>query len=418
MQTLSCYLGESPGESAGSNAHEAWRDSKSSFLALFADPHARAIYLRFENLGMRNPEQTLALLKLDELYRKLDKSLGPVVGNPCGTCRECCTADGIHGQLVRDLEFDLIAREVGPAKLEAFRAFTLRERDSSGNYRYPLCPNYDETARGCGIYAHRPFSCRVFGHFQMEGTQLPSPCVFQDSVQVVSRRLHYQEIPLAAEVRDASRRYWSQRGPKPVRHAPQSGKDPVIAVEPLGQEDSLDRALSAWDRADYEGAINELNQNLADSDCRPLLQYHMGQSLMLLGRQAEAVEVLSAALEQAPESWDLHYNLGLNLFQLEEFPGAFRSFVRTIELNPEHALAWGFLGYMALSDGLTRQAAVFLSNALEIDTRNATFQLRLGTTMAKLGLPEKARQLLSGVLTMKAPDDIIAAAESALAQLE
>ena len=30
--------------------------------------------------------------------------------------------------------------------------------------------------------------------------------------ELASRRLHYQKTPLAAEVRDASRRYWSQRG--------------------------------------------------------------------------------------------------------------------------------------------------------------------------------------------------------------
>ena len=139
---------------------------------------------------------------------------------------------------------------------------------------------------------------------------------------------------------------------------------------------------------------------------------------MFMERYAEALEIYREALRQAPESWELTYSLGVAFFRLGEFQDSFRSFVQTIELNPEHSLAWGFLGYMTLSDGLLKQAAVFFDNALGIDPENAMFRMRLGVILIKLGYPTEARALLESALAIPAPENVHSSARSALTMLD
>ena len=359
------------------------------------------------------------LLKLAEIYRQLDDALPKSAENACGTCRECCTAGGVDRHGVTELEYDYISEAYGAAAVDRFRAFASREKKPTGEHRWELCPLYDLSASGCGIYTHRPFSCRVFGHYQVEGTELPDLCTFRGKTKIVSGRQQYVEVPLADQLRDASRAYWSARKSQAVRQTSLANelKDPD-QFSLLSDFDPVDRAFMAQARGDHETAVQELTACLSDSEHQPYLLFYIGQSLMFMERYGEALEVYREALRQAPESWELTYSLGVAFYRLGEFQDSFRSFVQTIELNPEHSLAWGFLGYMTLSDGLLKQAAVFFDNALGIDPENAMFRMRLGVILAKLGYPTEARVLLESALALPAPENVHSSARQAMAILD
>ena len=360
-----------------------------------------------------------SLQRLAQIYHQLDEVLPKSAENRCGTCRECCTEGGVDRHGVTELEYDYISETYGATAVDHFRAFASREKKTTGDYRWELCPFYDTTAPGCGIYDHRPFSCRVFGHYQVEGTELPTVCTFRGRAKVVSGREHYVEVPLAVELRDASRAYWASRKSQPVRQTSQAnelkGPDQFSL---LSEFDPVDRAFMAQARGDHEAAVQELTACLPNSDHQPYLLFYIGQSLMFLERYAEALEVYREALRLSPESWELTYSLGVAFFRLGDFQDSFRSFVQTIELNPEHSLAWGFLGYMTLSDGLLKEAAVFFDNALGIDPENAMFRMRLGVILAKLGYPKEARTLLESALAIPAPENVHSSARKAMAMLD
>ncbi|MCA9780151.1 MAG: tetratricopeptide repeat protein, partial [Candidatus Eremiobacteraeota bacterium] len=365
----------------------------------------------------RNPMKS-SLQKLTEIYRELNETLPRSIGNPCGSCRECCTAGGVDRHSVTELELDLIAETHGPVVTDQFRRFASRERDLEGKHRWVLCPFYDEDARGCGIYDLRPFSCRVFGHFQVVGTDLPSVCTFRGKAKLVGGRENFVEVPLAGQLRDASRHYWPLRKGHPVRERPANETTAPNHPSLLSDLDSVDRAFLAQDRGDHETAAKELANDLQGSEHQPYLLFHLAQSLMALERYPEALERYEQALEQAPQSWELTYARAVALYQLERHQEAFRGFVQTIELNPEHALAWAFLGYMTLSDGLLKQSAVFFDNALNIDPENVVFRLRLGVILLKLECPAEARKLLEAVLAMPATETVHQGARAALSLID
>ncbi|CAN0236893.1 unnamed protein product, partial [Phaeothamnion confervicola] len=107
---------------------------------------------------------------LETLFLQVDQKLSQIAGppgpNPCIACKSCCcTAQGSTQHRVEEIEFAFMERHVGLESTEKFRRFIARERraDGDGTLVFNTCPNYDWDKRGCGVYAHRPFACRLYG---------------------------------------------------------------------------------------------------------------------------------------------------------------------------------------------------------------------------------------------------------------
>ncbi|CAN0467431.1 unnamed protein product, partial [Phaeothamnion confervicola] len=131
--------------------------------------------------------------------------------NVCGSCFSCCTANDSLGHRVADMEFDLIDARVGPEVAREFRRYINRERIDNQSQGaplvYPTCPNYDFNKGGCGIYEHRPFACRVFGHMRPQSTQFPTGCQFTGYEKVFADSEYFQRVPQAREIRRLSREF-------------------------------------------------------------------------------------------------------------------------------------------------------------------------------------------------------------------
>ena len=331
--------------------------------------------------------------QLNSLYSNLDFALPKTSVNPCGSCNKCCTAHGVDRQSVSEIEFDYLASRFGQEIVQSFRHFAARERNEAGKFLFETCPFYDQNQQGCGIHADRPFSCRTFGPYRLEGTRFPENCVFEGQETEIKREQGYKALPLATELKDLSRQHWPFSGPRLVIGSPQThvlAKDEAAPGDPGSSgTDGLELAFKAMAEDDFERALIELEKPSSSSETAQHL-YYLALTLSQLERHQEASLILDQGLRLAPQSWELHYLLGACSYRIGERERSLRAFLKTVEVNPLHALAWGFLGYIALDRKLFVQALEFLENACMLDDKNLTLRLRLAKTYMAQDQIEKA----------------------------
>lgn len=291
---------------------------------------------------------------LEELYVELEAQLPKGDGNPCGRCRECCTGRGLNAHNVTRLELDYIGDRVGTDGLVPFTHFLRRDG------AVEVCPYFDDTAWGCGIYAHRPFSCRIFGHHRAEGTSLPAVCVFRGQEKIFGAADYYQAVPLAAQLRDLVRRYWPYR-----QDHFEAALEPPASFVPFPTAptaaDALDRALHLMSQGRLQEALDEFEAS--DLPSTPYVLYCLSLVFEGLQRHADSITALTVALEQVPNCVPLWFRLACNRFSDGDHQGAEQAFLETVRLSPDHALAHGFLGGHYAALGRTEEALRHLRRA-------------------------------------------------------
>jgi Fe-S-cluster containining protein len=308
---------------------------------------------------------------LGELYSKLDEELSGFAssGNPCGRCRECCTGGGLNLHNVTVLELEYISEREGPQKIPSFRSFVAREGEVD------LCPYFDETQWGCGIYSSRPFSCRLFGHHRSQDTTLPEVCVFKGQEQIFQTERYYRDVPRASELRDLVRAFWPFQS-RSHRHA-ESGTLPVAlnpgSARPVG--DALDQAL----QLQSEERLPEALQALAESDLEQTSYSLYCVSLILegLGCHEDAARALKEALLDAPDCVPLHFRLACNLLYSGQGEEGEEEFRKTLELEPEHVQALALLGGHLFTQGQNEDALQYLLRASRLEPDNLSIQRML-----------------------------------------
>lgn len=295
-----------------------------------------------------------------------------VQGNPCGRCRECCTGKGLTLHNVTRLELDYIAERVGSERMDTFKQFLARDG------HVEVCPYFDEQAWGCGIYAHRPYSCRVFGHHRQQGTALPAVCVFAGQEKVFGVREFYTAVPLAAELRDLVRRYW----PYQADHFDEAAPDPKegSTVSCPGAGDALDRALALMAQDRLQAALEEFEAS--DLPSTPYVLYCLSLVFEGLERHADACQALEVAIEQAPDCVPLWFRLACNRYSQGQDAESERAFLGTLELNPNHALAHSLLGGHYRRQGQKEEALSHLRRARELAPQLESFRRLLGSCEA------------------------------------
>ena len=310
------------------------------------------------------------LVALEEIYSRLPEA----GGNPCGPCRACCSAGVMTSHGVSDLELDHLAYRVGEAEARSFADFAMRARDAEGRLRYETCPLHE--GEGCRAHAHRPFSCRVFGHFRAAGTLLPEGCVFAGATREFALADFFAAVPGSRDLHRLKREYAFLRRPGPVRQVlpdgPGSlGEEDLVHLDP---EDPLDRAARALVGGRPSESLAEARRALEEQGGTPAVLYALGVALEALRHPDLALQAFQAACGLVPECADFHYHAGYNLAQSRHFAGAAAALARAIELNPEHSLALGLLGYLLLLDRRVEEARRYLGLALAIDPGNPLFR--------------------------------------------
>ena len=312
--------------------------------------------------------------------------------NACGTCRTCCTARGVDRQVVTELELGLLARHYGPERAQDFRRFANRERGPDGQFTFDPCPNLGPA--GCSVYAHRPFSCRVFGHYRLEHTRLPDECHFRGSERSLPHQDYYRSVPGAEDLRVLSRDYQMLRAHAPDPPAsdvpggagrlppdpPASDVPGGAGVVGLNLDDPLDRALADLSRGE------EVEVAPPGPDAPLFAHYVRALWAGQHERHEEAVERYQWVLDHCPERYDLKAFLGFHAFQLGRFELAEQAWLESLA-GAVQPLTLAFLGYLYQHRGEWQLAADFFGAAAELEPEQPLHRQRQQQSLQRLLSP-------------------------------
>jgi tetratricopeptide (TPR) repeat protein len=158
------------------------------------------------------------------------------------------------------------------------------------------------------------------------------------------------------------------------------------ADEALGEVEKLKKELAIaraekLNLREYNEAINRLSAtDWVDK----------GYALVTFGKNQEAVEAFTRAIELDPKNGKIYYNRGGVYGRLEDYRRAIRDFDRAIELNPQLAEAYTDRGVAYEMLGDHRQAVRDYDKAVELKPKDERAYVNRGIAYAKLGSHRQA----------------------------
>lgn len=293
-------------------------------------------------------------------------------GNRCGQCRTCCTAAGLTRQNVTGLELALLERAHGAERAARFARYARREKRPDGSYEFEVCPNLEE--QGCRVYVHRPFSCRVFGHFRTSQSRLPPECVYNGEELVFEAPRYYQVIPGALRLRELSRDYQLR--------LPPSAAAPDQGGVGLNLNDPWDRSLEQIS----QGLIPDLPEEAPEDSL--FASYVRALVYGQTGRHREALRHYQRVLSECPKRADLMTFAGFEAFQLGELAEAEGLWLKALELDQENPLTYSFLGYLSNHRGEWQMAADYFGAAATLQPEQPLHDQRRQHALSQLCQPE------------------------------
>ncbi len=150
----------------------------------------------------------------------------------------------------------------------------------------------------------------------------------------------------------------------------------------------------------YEGVLRVRPQN-ADA------LHFLGVAYVQLGRRAEALAHIRAALDVAPEYADAHLSLG-NVLKLEgDVEGAERSYRRVLEITPDSATAMSNLAVVLKVQGRLDEAVDHLRRAIATSPDHAAAHHNLGNLLRRMGRHAEAAEAFAKTVELR-PGDALA----------
>ena len=243
--------------------------------------------------------------KLESVYAELEAACRNQARpddppNPCGQCRSCCLASPGSKHSVTQVELAYISARESPQASADFAAYAARALDEQGELRFPACPHYDLERRGCRIYSHRPYSCRIFGRFAVQGSGLPRDCSFTQRVNYLELDQFERQAPGAAALNQIECEFRLLQG--------QELSTPVAL--PVNSEDPLDQATQAALAEDQPRALSCLQEAARRYGKSAYFFYNAGLVLALLKLHPEALEAFEKALIDYPENPEFLFYAG------------------------------------------------------------------------------------------------------------
>ena len=134
---------------------------------------------------------------------------------------------------------------------------------------------------------------------------------------------------------------------------------------------------------------------------------HDAVAMLLLqdGRPQDAVPHFRESLRLNKDSATTHYNLGLALSMLRQYPEATREYEAAVKLDPKHAEAQNNLGAMLHVAGRLDEAATHYRQALDLRPENVEARANFGRLLSIQGKPAAAATEFERGLTF-APESV------------
>jgi tetratricopeptide (TPR) repeat protein len=170
------------------------------------------------------------------------------------------------------------------------------------------------------------------------------------------------------------------------------------------------RGVSAWERDDFESALETFRSVLAEHPYFADVHNKAGLCLAMLGRLEEALEHFEAAVQRNPSYAEAHLNRGIVLNDLGRHDEAREAFSRAGELDRRDspvfpsevgnriAVTHAQLGDLYLVANQPKRALAHYQAALEIRPRFMDIRSKYAETLIELGELEKAKEELVLIL--------------------
>lgn len=170
------------------------------------------------------------------------------------------------------------------------------------------------------------------------------------------------------------------------------------------------RGISAWERDDFESALETFLSVLADHPHFADVHNKAGLCLAMLGRLDEALKHFEAAVEQNASYAEAHLNRGIVLKDMGRGDEAEEAFSRVGVLDSEDspvfpselgnriAVTHAQLGDLYLVANHTKRALKHYQAALEIRPRFMDIRTKYAETLIELGELDQARDELTLIL--------------------
>lgn len=311
--------------------------------------------------------------QLKQLYSELDAALAvtPSV-NPCGPCNACCRSEGRVAHGVSELELLYLESQAGSQ--QAFRNYLAGRVQGD-------CPHFNASA-GCRVYAWRPFSCRVFGHYSPLGSQLPPGCAYSGQTVFFQAKERLTAIPGSTRLKQLQLELTVSHGRK---GAP-------LNRRALARPEAVERALELVRGGDPAGAVEAL-QGILGSGQSGYVLYNAGLVYALAGQAEPALSAFLEAAEDLPHSADVRYYAASMASFLGQRERARQLAEAARSLAPAHEGNLSLLASLYLKEQrfeAARECLEGLSGPLE--------RFYLGEACAGLGDLETARACFAEVL--------------------
>ncbi len=111
----------------------------------------------------------------------------------------------------------------------------------------------------------------------------------------------------------------------------------ILQIDSASVEAMYEISYSLLESGDYESAIEYCDKLIERDDKYAILAYNTkGSCLNYMGRTDEAIEVYKEGIYRYEEFPQLHYNLGLAYYAIQDYYKARDAFLETLSLNPDH----------------------------------------------------------------------------------
>ncbi|MEO8417310.1 MAG: tetratricopeptide repeat protein [Methylophilaceae bacterium] len=177
--------------------------------------------------------------------------------------------------------------------------------------------------------------------------------------------------------------------------AQQSASVPVSASNAM-----LQSMRVAWNFF-HQGLVSE-----AEANCHAVLQlkprhadalHLLGVLALQMGKAAEAVDLISKAIQQDIKNPVCYSNLGLAYHEQGQLPEAIKQYRRAIAIKPDYADAHYNLHAAVLDADDVKPAMVCLRRVLEINPRDIDARFMLGVLLDYTGYAAEAAACFAGI---------------------
>ena len=162
------------------------------------------------------------------------------------------------------------------------------------------------------------------------------------------------------------------------------------------------------DEGDIDAGVAMLQEALESRTERPRAYLTLAAYYSRYERFDAAIELLESATARFRDDTSVLFRLGAVLEQNGRSADAERRFRRILELDPEHAAALNYLGYMLADRGeRLEESVILLERAIETDPYNGAYLDSLGWAYFKLDRLDRAEALLQQASEQMAWNSVI-----------